>query len=430
MHDEPTQTRSTLSLRSGSGQAPDPDSHALGVFVSSGFRELSSALVVTDGRGLASRPLIEASAVMSIPDETAALYQELATGRSTPPGAAATLAARVADLAATAIERLSADAPAARHAHLVGVHDPGLWRLSGRHRAYQTLCDADRLAEATGLNVVGAFPGRDLACGGLGGPLMAIPQWLLLRHADRTRVLLDLGRTIQLTYLPPSSGDAASRILSFDVGPGMSLLDRLTTELTGGNEAFDPGGRLAVQGRRIDELVEHWLQDPYFKRLPPRWHPLGCRHERELAQTVQMAVEAGWNVRDLLCTGCHFIAETCARAIRQRLLQTPPIDELLLTGGGQHNGMVLRELAARLPELKMIRVADLSIKDEAVEAACAALLARLHVEQVPANHITVTGAETSRVLGQLAPGAPRNWQKLIQEMASNRPAVMSLRSAV
>ena len=50
----------------------------------------------------------------------------------------------------------------------------------------------------TGLNVIDAFPARDLAQGGLGGPLIALPEWLLLRHRDRSRVLLDLGRTVRV----------------------------------------------------------------------------------------------------------------------------------------------------------------------------------------------------------------------------------------
>ena len=46
----------------------------------------------------------------------------------------------------------------------VGVHDPGVWEYHQSEPAgYLGLCDSARLAEATGLNVIDAFPARDLA---------------------------------------------------------------------------------------------------------------------------------------------------------------------------------------------------------------------------------------------------------------------------
>ena len=77
----------------------------------------------------------------------------------------------------------------------------------------------------------------------------------------------------------------------------------------------------------------------------PRWHPRGVRPERFLTDALQLAVESGWSVRDLLCTATHFIAETVALALRKTLPEDAAVDELIVTGGGQHNGMLLREIA-------------------------------------------------------------------------------------
>jgi len=187
---------------------------------------------------------------------------------------------------------------------------------------------------------------------------------------------------------------------------------------------------LAVQGRQIPELIDHWLADPYFKRLPPRWHPLGCRHDREMDETVQMAVDAGWSVRDLLCTACHFIAETIRWMVDDRLPKTPTIDQIVLTGGGQQNGMLLRGISARLDKFEIVRASRLGVADEVLDPAAAALLAALHLDQVPANHTALTGTETPRILGRLTPGSPQAWHRTLQHMAENRPAVMSLRRAI
>ena len=134
---------------------------------------------------------------------------------------------------------------------------------------------------------------------------------------------------------------APSRIMSFDVGPGTWLLDDLVARLTNGQHHFDSGGRFAVQGRRIDTLLDHWFADHTFSRTSPRWHPRGVRPERFLNDAVSMAVEADWSVRDLLCTATHLIAESIARAIRDRLPRDLPINRIVITGGGQHNGMLL-----------------------------------------------------------------------------------------
>ena len=312
----------------------------------------------------------------------------------------------------------------------VGVHDPGVWEYHQSEPAgYLGLCDSARLAEATGLNVIDAFPARDLAHG-QGGPLTALAEWVLLRDLLRNRVLLDLGRTTRLTYLPAARLEwAEARLLSFEVGPGVGLLDLLAQRLTGGQHRFDPGGRLAVQGKRLPELIEHWMSNPYFDCPPPRWHPRGVRPERFLADAVQMAVASDWSVRDLLCTATHFIAEMIARTLRRRLPNGGEIDEIVVAGGGQHNGMLLHEIGC-LTELPLTRLGDLGIPADALDPAAAALLAMLHLDQVPANPTWITKAATPRLLGRLTGGSPQSWQLLLETCASNSSHSRPLRTAV
>jgi len=74
------------------------------------------------------------------------------------------------------------------------------------------------LAERSGLNVIDAFPARDLAQEGHGRPLLPIPHWILLHDSQKTRVLVTLGRTTRLTYLPGSrDASNASRIRFFRI---------------------------------------------------------------------------------------------------------------------------------------------------------------------------------------------------------------------
>lgn len=400
----------------------------IGLELSSQGGQLSAALVAVAGGGLSARFEIAAHASIEVPSEAARLFRQLQIDAATAPSGPASLAAALVPLQSKLIGQLfDGDVRGTPDEVLaVGVHDPGLWYFAEQGpTCYVGLCDAARLAEATGFNVIDAFPARDVAQGGRGGPLSALPQWTLLRDPVRTRVLIDLGRTTRLTYLPSLArmvNAGPGQVLSFDVGPGTRLLDRLVHQLTSGDEHFDAGGRHAVQGRHIAPLYEHWLKDPYFQCPLPRWHPMGVRPERFLADAGRMAIDNGWSIRDILCTATHLIAETVARAVRQLLPEQPPVDEILLTGGGKHNGLLLREIGARLPEVPLTRVShELGRSYETLPAACVAVLAWLHLAGIAANAPSITGASRPHVLGRLTPGSGPNWRRLLDEMAASEP---------
>lgn len=416
-------------LRLDMPRAGDDRRWLLGLMVASDFSDVAAALIGVRGRGIESRVDIVGHLAAPL-----ALSGLATSGTSAAPAESLPeLRAILAEAEAAVANELAARMGiAAARILAVGVHDPGVWQSArgGGPRGYLSLCDAARLAELTGLNVIDAFPARDIVQGGQGGPIMPLPQWLLLREPRRGRVLLDLGRTVRVTYVPAGLGSAAAaRITAFDVGPGMSLLDQLAQRLSGGQHAFDPGGRMAVQGRRVGELIEHWFRDPYFDRPLPRWHPQGVRPERFLTDAIRLAVEHGWSIRDLLCTATHFVAEMVGCAIERRLPQDGQIGDIVVAGGGQHNGLLLRELATRTAK-PLVRLGDLLREAEAFEPACVAVLAMCHLDQVPANLPAATGAELPRLLGRLTPGAPQNWQRLLVHSAEATPAVRPLRSAL
>jgi len=387
----------------------------VGMLVSAKCTRVTAALVAAKGRGLDVCTEAAGAVTTCVPAETAALFGQLAGAGSGPADAVAELQTRLAEIEASLVSELLSELRVAPSRILaVGVHDPGYWSLD-RHKTtgYVGLCNAALLAETTGLNVVDGFPARDLVQGGLGGPLTAIAEWVLLRAARRGRMLLDLGRTVRLSYLPPTLAEnAASRILSFEVGPGTAMLDLLTQRLTSGRHKHDPGGRLAVQGRRIPELVEHWLSDPYFDRPLPRWHPRGVRPERFLGDSMRMAVDSGWSVRDLLCSATHLIAEAIALAMQRRLPEDAKIDEIVVTGGGQHNGLLLQEIV-RTTEAPLVRMGELGFPGDVFGPACVAVLGQFYLDQVPANSPAITQADVPRLLGRLTPGSPQNWQRLL-----------------
>jgi anhydro-N-acetylmuramic acid kinase len=442
-----------ISLRTIPPASGDSERWTVGIVVSSDCTRLSAVLVTARGQGLQLQAEVGDGLIVQVPKATTSLWQQLVAPGSSPGrianpshgdsdpqvhrdevlAAIGCLRAQLADVEASVVHALLDQASVAPDRILaLGVHDPGLWGC-GTHPTdgYLGLSDAARLAEATGMNVIDAFPARDLAVGGQGGPVNALAEWVLFGSPQRSRALIDLGRTTRLTYLGAAAADRGpSRLFSFEVGPGMRLIDLLAQRLTNGEQAFDPGGRLAVQGQRLPSLLEHWLADPYFRRSIPRWHPRGVQPERFLFDALQMALEAGWSVRDLLCTATHFVAESIAQAAARDLPDDAPIDQIVVTGGGQQNGMLLRELGNLFPNVPVVRTSDLAIDSEALGPAGAAILAFFHIDQVPAGLPEVTGSDVARVLGSLTPGSPQSWQRLLSAIHGTRPTVRPLRSAI
>jgi anhydro-N-acetylmuramic acid kinase len=388
-------------------------------------------LTSVDGRGLECRVSVAATTRRDGLGDGAARFDRLTGGGTLTAGALHWLAREAADVAVALVRDL---APAARFQDVlaVGVHEPGLWHLSDEDpRARIGVLDTARLTETTGLTVIDDFPARDLAQGGQGGPVDALAQWVLLADPRQCRLLIDLGHTTRMTYLPPSSGSgAADRVLAMDVGPGMALLDRLAAQLTEGRFSFDPGGTLAVQGRQIPELLEQLLAAQEFQEPPPRWHPHGVAPDWFLDHSIRAALESGWSMRDLLCTATHLIAESIARAVARYVPRSPPLRQMVFSGGGQQNGLLLREIARRLPEVEGLRVESLGIRTQDLNALSVAVLTVMHLDQVPQTRPFITGTDAPRLLGRITPGSPKQWQLLLRRIHEHSPSTMSLRSAV
>ncbi|MFV2070017.1 MAG: anhydro-N-acetylmuramic acid kinase [Pirellulales bacterium] len=403
----------------------------IGIAFGSGLRRATAVLAGVTGRGLASSFEV-VQAVVRVPSESVMLaFSRLSHGTPGDAGSLAWLATQLADIGIDLVRELSRNVDLG-DCLAIGVDDPGFWQLADdRPRGRVGICDGARLAEITGQTVIDDYPARDLACGGQGGPVDALAQWVLLRDKHQDRVLIDLGRTTRLTYVPAfDSPKAADRVLAFDVGPGMELLDRLTLELTQGERQFDPGGQLAVQGRQIPELLVHLLDSPLFQAEPTRWHPRGIAPDWLVAESIRLAIDNQWAMQDVLCTATHLIAESIARAIREHVPPSPSLREVIYAGGGQLNGLLLRELGRRLPQLNTVRLGRLGGRSEHLPAACAAVLVQMHLDQVPMTHMLLTGSDAPRVLGRLNPGAPWAWRRLLAQIMENSPATMPLRRAV
>ncbi len=295
-----------------------------------------------------------------------------------------------ASAAAALLEQSGVPASAVR---AIGSHGQTLLhRPRGTRRYTLQAGDPNRIAERTGIDVVADFRRRDLAAGGEAAPLVPAFHAAAFGVAGQDRAVVNIGGIANITTL-----QADGRVGGFDTGPGNCLMDLWAEEHLGA--PCDRGGALAAQGTVKPALLETLLAEPYLALPPPKSTGRELFHRAWLAPAL--ARHPG-SPADVMATLNEYTATTIAAALQAVPGFAP--DELLVCGGGAFNDELMRRLAARLPQQKVMSTATRGIPPDQVEAALFAWLAWRFLQGQPGNVTAVTGARGPRVLGGLYRG--------------------------
>ncbi|HET7790368.1 MAG TPA: anhydro-N-acetylmuramic acid kinase [Gemmatimonadales bacterium] len=299
---------------------------------------------------------------------------------------------------AGAVLQLLAQARVApRDLAFVASHGQTVWHEPGR--ATLQIGEPAILAERLGVRVVSDFRGRDVAAGGQGAPLVPLADVLLFGHADRGRLLLNLGGMANVTWVPRRG--VIEGALAFDTGPGVAVMDAVVRRLDP-DAVFDEGGERARRGRAVAKVVESLLADPYFAQAPPKStgrERFGLGFAERLITQVR---EAGGSDNDCVATATHLTAAAVGGAIAKWTPAGADAD-LVVSGGGARNPALLEALAAQVLPRPIVRFDELFFDGEAKEAAVFAFLGGLTLAGRPGNLPRATGARGPRVLGRITP---------------------------
>lgn len=296
-----------------------------------------------------------------------------------------------ADAASQLVEQAAVPAGAVR---VIGSHGQTLLhRPRGAQRYTLQIGDPNRIAERTGIDVVADFRRRDLAAGGEAAPLVPAFHAAAFGIAGKDRAVVNIGGISNITTL-----HADGRVGGFDTGPGNCLMDLWAGEHLG--TPYDRDGALAAQGTLQPALLDVLLAEPYLRLPPPKSTGRELFHRDWLTPALQRH-PAG--AADVMATLNEYTAATIATALRAVPGFSP--GELLVCGGGAFNGELMRRLAARLPQVKVMDTGARGIAPDQVEAALFAWLAWRFLQGEAGNVTAVTGARGPRVLGGLYRGA-------------------------
>jgi anhydro-N-acetylmuramic acid kinase len=274
---------------------------------------------------------------------------------------------------------------------LVGCHGQTIYHQGGKHTLQ--IGEAAVIAERAGVPVVSNFRARDIAAGGQGAPLVPYVDTLLFRHPRQARVALNIGGIANITVIP--AGAAPEAVTAFDTGPGNMVIDALAREYSEGKLNYDRGGRIAASGGVDRALLDQLLDDPYYRRKPPK----SAGREQYGAEFVARLKQSGLPPRDLIATATALTAATIAIGVR-RALPGESFD-LIVSGGGSHNPVIMGMLAGFLPGATLSTSTDHGIDADAKEAIAFAILARATWMRQPANLPSATGAKRAVILGDI-----------------------------
>ncbi|GJQ62572.1 MAG: anhydro-N-acetylmuramic acid kinase [Melioribacteraceae bacterium] len=259
------------------------------------------------------------------------------------------------------------------------------------------------LAKLTGIPVVSKFRDGDMALGGQGAPLVPYFDYIMFKHTDTSRALLNIGGISNLTYL--KAGCTADEVMAFDCGPGNMLIDSLMKRFYG--KEYDEGGKVAYSGKFNAQLSEYLFEiDTYVKQKPPKSTGREYYGEKFINEHILRFAEIP--KEDII----HTISKYTAHAVYYNFalmdegdLYTPtlPLNELFVSGGGAKNPFIMEQLQNHFGnDVKIATTDKLGVDADQKEAVCFAVLANEFISGNSANVPSVTGAKKLTSLGELA----------------------------
>ncbi|MDA8562912.1 anhydro-N-acetylmuramic acid kinase [Mariniblastus sp.] len=421
-----------------------------GLNLTNDFGQIDAVLMVATGHGkylsirhseseshaLAKDLRIELKEIASKPDPSLADVRQLATDLAIHQ---ASLFEKIKCRAGKYVDRILA----------IAVTDPGLWwKDFDGSLQYASLCDPMRLSQLTGTTVIDDFPARDVAAGGQGTCLDALPLWFL--HADRApRIAADHRMVLQLNqqstgyWLPASDGHDAELPSIGLIGPTPSteflnaLLSRkCPADSVQQNEiarsAYSSPERLYADGTRNNDLIEQWNNAwTEFLIDAPAERPSTETIDATLIQIVETSAFKAVASKDIVRSAVYWVIELIladvsparSRADHVYFATESPLTPCLINQFIQ---------AANFDKSRVHCTPPISgaTSETSTDAISAATLGLLHIDQMPANVPKLTGATEQRILGRLSMGSPSNWRQLLREMADFQPPAMKLRDAV
>ena len=270
------------------------------------------------------------------------------------------------DLAAEVVENLHAEVLTGfEDIEIVGFHGQTVAH-DPKGRGTLQIGNGALLAEVLETPVVWDFRSTDVRFGGEGAPLAPFFHFALAKFikADAPIAFLNLGGVGNITFVDPrfDRPDEEGALLAFDTGPANAPINDLVSLRLGID--CDAGGALASRGEVISDIVDRFLEHPFFYRVPPK------SLDRDAFAALKEDV-AALTTEDAAAT----LTACAAMSVVKAMEYCPELPtKVLVTGGGRHNATLMKMLETAL-DCPVAPVEDHGLNGDMLEAQAFAFLA-------------------------------------------------------
>ncbi len=241
---------------------------------------------------------------------------------------------------------------------MVGFHGHTIFH-SFKEKKSKQIGDGRLLSQLTNLDIVNNFRENDIRNGGQGAPLVPVFHKLLQTKLKLQKPLLfvNIGGISNVTYIGKSE-----EIISFDTGPGNFLIDKILQLKSKNKYQFDKDGLIAFSGSIDKNILDSYLDDPYYESLPPKSLDV---NDFNLSPLRSLTLE------DSTKTLSELTAVTVIKALN--FFNTKP-KEIILCGGGRKNKYIFERIK-KLSDITTNDIDEYKINGDFIESQAFAYLA-------------------------------------------------------
>lgn len=281
----------------------------------------------------------------------------------------------------------------------VASHGQTIWHNpqynNGNIRSTLQIGEPSVITYHTNIPTISNFRTMDVAAGGEGAPLVPMSEFMLFRSESEDIILQNIGGISNLTYLPKRC--TIDDVIAFDTGPGNIMIDYFVNKYF--EIPFDEGGKIALSGTVIRELLDALKKDEFIKRTPPKSTGREQYNQSYMENLVRKYQLSKYNKADIITT----ISEFTVYGITYNYLKfIKKFDKVILSGGGSHNQYIIQRMSEIL-KIKVLTQEDLGFNSDAKEALAFVVLGYLTLNNQPSNLRSATGAKEAVILGNITP---------------------------
>ena len=279
----------------------------------------------------------------------------------------------------------------------IGCHGQTIWHSPDSQYPFtMQIGDANVVAKETQITTIADFRRKDMAYGGQGAPLVPAFHQAIFAKTNQITAILNIGGISNISLLIPGK-----KVIGFDTGPGNALMDLWIFKNL--QKHYDQNGDWAKMGSYNNDLLNLFLEDPYFSKLPPK--STGREYfnmpwlEKNLALFQQNFPQKKLKAEDIQATLVKLTTLCSANSLIELTQGSSLPCHLLLCGGGARNHAIKQALQEALPLWQVKTTSEEGIDTDFVEAAAFAWLAYCKINNLPSNLPEVTGASKALSLG-------------------------------